>query len=270
MILDLEGIQADSLIDMLKASFTLENWDSIIVIADKLYDNIENIYYMNQKEHKKISTFFLKRSIVYYFGFSMCLKGIALQKKGNSIMSRKCIEKYADLSWIKDMDTEGLKEVEYYRKIAVANSYVIDLNEGKRDVLQDYVTFIRENEDELLPGLLHILESAIRYDYTIDSILDEFEEKIDNNVEYYEKYTNIRYLIDYIYLLGKYYSEKGNHENAIKYTLRTLSLSVRLKDDTGFRKSAALYEFLREYTTPVHQHAYKNIMINILREGVKQ
>lgn len=55
------------------------------------------------------------------------MKGIAYQKLGNLAESRKCIGLYSDLSWIKDMDQEAATEVEYYRNIAIANTFVIDL-----------------------------------------------------------------------------------------------------------------------------------------------
>lgn len=137
-------------------------------------------------------------------------------------------------------------------------------------MLQDYVKFIRENEEELLPGLIHNLESAIKYNYSIDSILAEFEERIEVEAEYYETNRNRRYYIDFTYLLGEHYANNGYSEIAINNTLKALTSSVKLQDDTGFRKSTALYELLREHTTPIQQHEYKNIMLNIIREGVKQ
>ncbi|HEY4430828.1 MAG TPA: hypothetical protein VGN87_07285 [Paenibacillus sp.] len=44
MKLDLDGLNADSLTCMLKASFSLENWDVMIEIADKLIIQIALLY----------------------------------------------------------------------------------------------------------------------------------------------------------------------------------------------------------------------------------
>ncbi|WP_419885961.1 DNA-binding protein [Paenibacillus sp. B-A-8] len=267
MELDLNGINADSLVQMLKASFTLENWDGILQIADKLYSEINHFYSINQREStdgQKESDFGLKRSIVYYFGFSMCLKGIALEKMGRYDEARVCISKYEELGWINDMDAGGWAEVEYYSEIARANRYVIDLNEGNTEVLPDYLVFLRHNNEELLPGMTHILESAIKHEYNVDEVLIEFKEQIESMEEYYETNRNIRYYLDFIYLKAKYYSLNGNIYDAINMLSYAMASSVKFKDDTGFRKSAALFEKLRNQTTPEQLDKYLGLMEQIL------
>ncbi|WP_159067686.1 DNA-binding protein, partial [Paenibacillus ihuae] len=240
MELDLNGINVDSLVQMLKASFTLDNWDGILQIADRLYTEINTIHNSNQQElphGQKVSSPQLKRSIVYYFGYSMCLKGIALEKLGRYNEARDCVRMYEDLSWIHGKDEEGCAEVEYYREIAKANQYIIELREGNISVLPDYLVYLRQNEEEVLPGVLYILDSAIKHGYKVDHVLDEFRDQIAVMSEYYETKRNIRYYIDYIYLTARYYSMKGNMLDAINTLLRSLETSVKLRDDTGFRKS---------------------------------
>lgn len=270
MKLDLEGIQADSLVGMLKASYTLENWEGIVLIADKLYLEINNIYETNEVSHapvKNHNVLGLNRSIVYYFGYSMCLKGIALRKQGNNSESRACIKKYAELGWINAIHEEDLQEVEYYKSIAKANTYVIDLLEGRIVVLDEYIDFLRNNKDEMLPGLIHVLESSIKYNFSVDSILAEFQDVIDSMSEYYKTKRNIRYYNDYIYLLGKYYSKRENKVDALNTVLNALTSSVNLKDDIGFKKAVALFEVLREYATLIQLEQYKNIMITIIEKN---
>jgi hypothetical protein len=252
---------------MLKASFTLENWDGILLIADRLYDEIGAMYNANQRERaagQKITSFNLQRSVVYYFGYSMCLKGIAMQKQGRYSEARATINKYSDLRWIEGMDEAGRAEVEYYRETATANRYVIDLNEGITSILPDYIDFLRNNEQELVPGLVHVLESAIKYNYNVEGILAEFQEKISAMEEYYETQRNVRYYSDYIYLKARYYSINGKTYDALNTLLQSLASSVRLKDDTGFRKSVALFEILRDESTSSQREEYKLVMQQIL------
>lgn len=178
-MLELDGIDADSLVDMLKMSFSWENWSTVIEISDKLFEVIAITYEMSQYNTKTPQKLKLKRNIVYYFGYSLLMKGVAYQKMKQYSESKKCINQYRDLNWIKKLDEDGVAEVEYYRNMARANGYVIDLLEGKVEVLQEYVHFLLSlDKEELLNGLLTVLESAIKYNYTVDWVLDLFKDQI--------------------------------------------------------------------------------------------
>ncbi|WP_151736953.1 DNA-binding protein [Paenibacillus tengchongensis] len=267
MELDLNGINADSLVQMLRASFTLENWDGILQIADRLLCEVNRFYSIIQYEHangQRVSTFGLNRSIVYYFGYSMCLKGIALEKLGRYVEARECISRYGELGWIKDIDEDSHAEVEYYREIARANQYVIELKEGNTAILPDYLALLRHNDEEVLPGIIYILESAIKHEYNVDDILNEFKDRIMAMDQQNETKRNIRYYIDYIYLVAKYFSLNGKIYEAIDNLLLALSTSVRMKDDTGFRKSAALFEKLRNQATSGQRDKYLGLMQEII------
>ncbi|KGE17092.1 hypothetical protein PWYN_20785 [Paenibacillus wynnii] len=136
--------------------------------------------------------------------------------------------------------------------------------EGKMDVLTDYLKFLQSNEEELLPGMLTILESAISHKYSIDSIQTDFENQLTAMGKYYETERNVRYFIDYIYLLAKYYSINGKYYDSINIILQSLTSCIRLEDDTGFRKSVVLFESLREHTNSDQLAEYQAIMLKIL------
>ncbi|WP_052380745.1 hypothetical protein [Paenibacillus camerounensis] len=267
MELDLNGFNADSLVQMLKASFTLENWDSMLIIADRLYTEVNTFYKMNQQERigeKRVSCFGLTRNIVYYFGYSMCLKGIAFEKLGRYNEARECIAIYKDLGWIRGIDADGQEEVNYYREIAKGNQYIIELNEGNVSVLPDYLAFLRNTREEMMPGVLYILDSAIKYRFSVDHVLEEFSEQITAMAEYYEIQRNIRYYIDYSYLKARYFSINDKVDDALIIIVQSLATSVKLKDDRGFKKLAALFETLRGQATSEQLDKYLGIMKSIL------
>ncbi|OZQ68246.1 hypothetical protein CA600_06835 [Paenibacillus sp. VTT E-133280] len=261
MKLDLDGLNADSLTCMLKASFSLENWDAMIEVADKLITQIAIIYETSSDTMREQN---LKRSVPYYFGFSLCSKGIALQKLGKYSEARMCILEYSKLDWIKGLDEEGHNEVNYYRNIAKANAYVLDLLEGETGILEEYVEFIRNSaEEELLPGLITILESSIKYNYSVDWILREFEINA-NDIGARGTQESIRYFVDYKFLLAMYHYKQKNMCKAINTILETLLLSITLKDDTGFKKAAALFEILRDKANQSQLQVHHNIMKTII------
>ncbi|MGM1023568.1 MAG: DNA-binding protein [Bacillota bacterium] len=235
----------DSLADMLRAAYSIEEWQTMIYVADKLYSTIRERYDRNQYEQaqgKPESGTNLKRSIAFYFGFSMTAKGIALQKLGKQAEARDCVEKYAELGWIKGLDSEGDKDVIHFKNIAKANTYVLDLLDGNFDVLPEYVQFIHGcEEEELLPGIITILEAALAHNKNVDWALAEFESDLNALDGEYETDVNIRYYIDHLYLLALYNCRNGNFFNALNIATRGLRISDRLRDDTGYKKLNALF-----------------------------
>lgn len=142
--------------------------------------------------------------------------------------------------------------------------------EGKVDVLSDYIEFIRKNDkEELLAGLITVLESSIKYNYSIDWVLDEFKEQV-KELSSKERREDVRYYIDYMYLHTIYLYKRGKVFDTINLTLDILILCDKFDDGAGFRKAIAFYELLRCYASVSQQEIHQNIMKNILeREFLK-
>ncbi|QNR65255.1 DNA-binding protein [Paenibacillus peoriae] len=260
--------------DMLQAEFSLEDWNAMVHIADKLYQSIKEFYEENQlrqaKGQPQIDTKRFKRSIAFYFGYAMVAKGIALQKMGDYAAARDCIEKYAELGWLYGLDDEGKEDVAHFRMIAHANRYVIDLLEGKMDTLPEYVQFIHNAEDEeLLPGIITILESALKNNQNVDWALKEFESTLDSLDGNYETDANIRYYIDHLYLMSLYHFNNGNIYDALNISLKGLRMSDKLKDDTGFKKINALFISFSEHATKEQLNEYNVLNKTILERVLK-
>ncbi|MBE3650715.1 nucleoside triphosphate pyrophosphohydrolase family protein [Paenibacillus polymyxa] len=262
------------LTDMLQAEFSLEDWEAMVHIADKLYTSIRGLYEENQhrqaKGQQQIDTKKLKRSIVFYFGYAMVMKGIALQKTGDYAAARDCIEKYTELGWIYGLDKEGQSDVAHFRMLARANTYVVDLLEGKMDTLPEYVQFIHQSEEEeLLPGIITILEAAIKYDYNVDWALKEFQPTLDSLDGNYETDANIRYYIDHLYLMALYNLKNANYSNALNISLKALGMSDKLKDDTGYKKINALFVSFSVHATKDQLEEYNVLNNKILGRVLK-
>lgn len=270
----LESINnVDSLADMLRATYSIEEWDTMIHVADRLYSSIQKLYEEGQlrqgKGQSNIKTN-LKRTIAYYFGFSMTAKGVALQKMGDYAAARNCIKRYAELGWIYGLDKKGQEEVAYYKMLARANTYVLDLLEGKTDTLSEYVQFIHQSEvEELLPGIITILESALVHNYNIDWVLEEFKSDLDALDGEYETDVNKRYYIDHLYYMALYFFKNGNIHHALNIAIKGLRMSDKLRDNTGFKKLNALFISFRIHATKEQQEKYDGLNKNILGRVLK-
>ncbi|URJ45461.1 DNA-binding protein [Paenibacillus polymyxa] len=259
---------------LLQAEFSLDGWDAMVHIADKLHYLIKELYEEDQlrqaKEQPRVETKDLKRSIAFYFGYSMVMKGIALQKMGDYAAARDCIEKYSELGWISGLDDEGKEDVAHFKMIAAANTYVLDLLEGNMETLSEYVQFIHNaEEEELLPGIITILESALKHNCNVDWALKEFETQLNALDGEYETEANIRYYIDHLYLLALYNLKSGEYFNALNIALKGLRMSDKLNDDTGYKKLNALFVSFNVHATKDQLEAYNALNNKILRRVLK-
>ncbi|MBP1312424.1 MULTISPECIES: DNA-binding protein [Paenibacillus] len=271
----LESISDINLLyEMLQAEFSLDGWDAMVHIADKLHHSINAFYEEDQlrqaKGQPRIDTKRLKRSVAFYFGYSMVAKGIALQKMGDYSAARDCIEKYSELGWISGLDDEGKEDVTHFRMIANANTYVLNLLEGNMETLPEYVQFIHNaEEEELLPGIITILESALKHNCNVDWALKEFEPNLDALDGEYETEANIRYYIDHLYLMSLYHFTNGNIYNALNISLKGLRMSDKLKDDTGYKKINALFVSFSVHATKEQLNEYNVLNKTILERVLK-
>ncbi|MEF2966299.1 hypothetical protein V3851_10695 [Paenibacillus sp. M1] len=258
--LHLDNLKIDSLVDLLKASFALEDWDKMIEIANKLYLSARDFEQERQMKDKP------ERHLVYYFGFSQLAKGIALQNKGDYKKSKALIEKYSDLSWLDDGSKEAKEEIDFFKMFAKANMYAVNVLEGNLEYLEPYIQFLRESRiDELMPGLLNIIEAAMRYNFDVSEILESFESEINTAIEYYKKKQSL-YLMKVFYRLSLYHFARKDYDVAIDITLQALALSNILKDTTAFKKFSTLFESFRKHTSEDQQKQYTLFMTNTLKE----
>ncbi|MFB5675160.1 hypothetical protein ACE3NQ_11520 [Paenibacillus terreus] len=269
----LEDLRIDSLVDLLKAAYSLEDWGRMIEIADKLLLSAEMVY---SKQKKSIDSgkryIYLdgKRHIVYYFGFSKLMKGTAFEKMGRYAEAQECIKFYTDLSWLDDGTEEAEKEINIFKMFAKGNSLTVSLLDGKQEYLAPYVQYIEESRiEELLPGLETILKSGIDHGFSANGVLDRFKNDIEKAIEICSKKGEAIYVAKFYYKLSIYYFKTGQYEAALHNTLKALEASGNFNDVIVFRKSVALFESLRGYAGVDQQQRYVALMSNILKEELE-
>jgi tetratricopeptide (TPR) repeat protein len=272
--LHLDGLKIDSLVDLLRASFFLEEWKRMLEISDKLLLSANKIY-SRQKDSLKAGKRYAyddrERHIVYYFGFSYMSKGIALHKMERFEESKEYIKKYVDLSWLDDGSKKAKEEIDFFKLFARGNSYIVCLLEGNLEVLDSYVQFLKESRpEELFPGLITILEAALKHDFNVDKILQSFKADVLDTIYYYESQNRkTRYLTIYYYMLSLYKIKTRHYQDAIYNILQALVASDSFKDIVTFKKSVALFEAYRDYASDEQKERYKLKMNDLLKEELR-
>ncbi|MNW27597.1 hypothetical protein D3C74_43990 [compost metagenome] len=268
--LHLDGMMIDSLIDLLRASFFLEEWDRMIEISDKVLVSSTKLYNEQKNTLDNGGKYIYGnrgRHLIYYFGFGYMSKGIALYKKEKYNESRDCISQYSNLTWLNDGSEDAKEEIYLFKLFAKGNGFTVDLMEGK-DVLDNYVAFLKESRpEELLPGLINILEASLKNGNNIDQLLEDFKTNTADVILYYEKQQRkTRYLTNYFYLLSLYRIKMGNYQDAVHNILLATVASDSFKDMIAFKKCVALFDIYRNYATDEQLNMYSSRMLLILKE----
>jgi tetratricopeptide (TPR) repeat protein len=258
----LKSLKPDVVVEMLEMAYRLENWDKMIETADILYDCVQCVYQERQYQKAKelpLLLLELEHPLVYYYGYSHLMRGIAHQERGQYVESRACIEKYAELGWLEDLGEEGLEVVEEFRFLAQANGYALDLISGRVEVLEAYAEFLRENPEEVLPGLDTIVRAALLHGLSVDDLIHMFAEQ---TAEFgtYEDADNIAHYYRYCYHMAIYHKRSGRQREALEHALQSLRLAHQSGNDGHFKRSMTLFELLREEATEEQSMQYQEIL----------
>ncbi|ULO07695.1 DNA-binding protein [Paenibacillus sp. 19GGS1-52] len=259
----LKSLKPDIMVEMLENAFLLENWDKILNTSDILFSYAQCIYEERQDLKSKglplplaVETL---HPLVYYYGFSHLMCGFAHQKQGHYDQAREYIIKYADLGWFDDLGEEGLQLVEEFRFLAKTNLYTLDILAGKTDQLEEYVLFLQDYPEELLPGQDTVLQAVLRYDMNLYELLHAFAQQFTEFGESNDG-ANISYYYNYCYYLAVYHKRAGRHAEALECILQCIILAHKSHNNGDFRNCMALFQSLRDRATEVQIRQYQEVL----------
>jgi hypothetical protein len=257
----------DKCVELLHLRFSQHAWEEISTISD---NSVEKMYNEAQEASLKNFPYLFKaaRPLVFYYGFGYLAKGTALQKLGLYDQAREYILKYSELGWFAGLDKNGLEEVERFKFFAKANLYTNDLLSGELSVLPEYVQFLEDNPEELLPGLVTIMETASLHSVNVDELLERFSEKIEDfgNLE---DATNRTHYFRFLYHRAIYYAKHQRYQDSVQLILLFLT-SYNMINDADFRKFVVLFEVYRKYASNEQTEQYQNLCKELLKheEGI--
>ncbi|MFM9280814.1 DNA-binding protein [Paenibacillus jiagnxiensis] len=258
----------DGLVKLLRMAYSLGNWPELIDIADHLHVTVCGKYEeqcLNLKEQGQgILPIHKERPLVYYYGFSLLMKGIAFRKERKYEEERCCIRQYSDLGWFQNLGEDGTQEVQRFNFLARANSFGLDLLEGKLEALPKYVQFLIDNPQEIAPGLVNILEAALLHNFDLNDEIDALIEDFNPNTTeldplIFSRYTRI------MYLLIIYRFRNKDYRRGLAYTLHALDKFIHLNDMSGFKRCVAMFEMFRSYASTGQIKEYQNMLSCIVQ-----
>ncbi|MGX1829899.1 DNA-binding protein [Paenibacillus taichungensis] len=247
----LKSLKPDIIVEMLDMAYAFENWSKVMERADMLYQCVQCIHEERQ-EHRTMGLplpyVHTERPLIYYQGLSLQMRGVAHQKMGQVDQARTCIEQYAELGWMEELDEVGRQVVQEFRHRAQVSRYVLEIKEGHAELLEEYVNFLLEHPEECIEGLRTIVEAAVRYRWQIDRVLHMITRQVQSTGREIDSSNNDD-MYHYCYQRALYEQCMGRQKKAVEFILQALRLADELEMNRYFKKCAALLESLREDAT---------------------
>ncbi|MGM1047301.1 MAG: hypothetical protein ACQEXX_14270 [Bacillota bacterium] len=260
--ISIEPIEIDSLVSMIKMAYSFENWERVISLSTTLLDSVKDIR-LEQSQLIKTNKR-LNRHISYYFGYSYLMKGLAHQKLKQYSKSIECVSYYADLSWLDDKTESAKIVIEDFHFFSRANSLTLEILTGNKYKMSEYIDYLENNSDQVLSGLITILESAIVHHFNIDNEISLLMRHVRDYSFYKEQVIASKYLsLQYMLALYNYLNKKYSY--ALDYTIHSLVASDKLNNDKYFKKSVALFEILKTHASVPQLTEYSNILNKIFK-----
>ncbi|PWW37929.1 MULTISPECIES: DNA-binding protein [Paenibacillus] len=250
----LKSLKPDIIVEMLDMAVAFENWNKVMERADMLYQCVQSIHEERQEYQSKgmpAPHIHIERPLVYYYGFSHLMRGMAHQKMGKVDQARACIDQYEELGLmeeLEELDEAGVQVVQEFRYKAQVNRYALEIDAGHAELLEEYVNFLVEHPDEWLAGLKVITEAAVRHRWQIDRVLHMFANQVQGVGRGMDSSNNDD-MYRYCYQRALYEQWMGRPQEAVEFILQAIRLADRLGMDRYFIRCTALLESLREEAT---------------------
>lgn len=258
--------ELDGFEKLLMMAYSLKNWEEVVEIADQMFKAVhETLGDLRTGYDLGMSRTLprTKRSLVYYYGYSLMIKGMALRRLGRVEEERVCIQHYQDLGWLVALVSEGQKDADELRILAEGNRYALDILQNQWHILPQYVRYMEANPQETVPVIRTILEAAIKHEYNVDAVLIRFEDHL-HQIDLMDTSLKMSQYTTVLNLLMLYYFHNENYGRAIDYTLHTLELFIRYNESIGFRKCVAFMESFRTHASPVQLERYAYLLTSLL------
>lgn len=258
--------ELDGFEKLLMMAYSLKNWEEVVEIADQMFKAVhETLGDLRTGYDLGMSRTLprTKRSLVYYYGYSLMIKGMALRRLGRVEEERVCIRHYQDLGWLVELVSEGQKDAEELKILAEGNQFALDILQNQWHILPQYVRYMEANPQETVPVIRTILEAAIKHEYNVDAVLIRFEDHL-HQIDLMDTSLKMSQYTTVLNLLMLYYFRNENYGRAIDYTLHTLELFIRYNESIGFRKCVAFMESFRAHASSVQLERYAQLLTSLL------
>ncbi|MNO26021.1 hypothetical protein D3C76_158680 [compost metagenome] len=243
-----EAHQLDALKQLLHVYYSLHHWEKADELAQELLRLATIQYHLRIRSvHRDKSCETLDRPLYFYILYAQLMRSCTYEERGDYKTALELVPLYTDGSWIQEEGEEVDRIVTQFQEWGTANTFLYRLMDGQREVLDEYVDYISKQESEIFIALFKIVQTANRYHWDVDHILERFSAYVP-----YQTYSSIfgdynKQIIDANHAqfrseLATYYLARrrfGSKEIA----MRSVDLSAEVDNDRNVIKGTISVDF---------------------------
>lgn len=268
--------QLSALQALVNVYLSLHDWDKVDALASRMGSKAALQY---RHEHRKTARRTAQkqpaRPLCFYILYSNLLRAAACEERGDYEQALHYVSLYSEMGWVKESSEEVLRIKEQFREWAEANTYLYRLMSGQTEVLADYVEFIAVRENEILPGLIKIMQAANRFHFNADEIIErlqpqlEIKEQKSSLGKFNSQVTADKFLMLH-YEMAVYYLTAQRYDIGITYLFQCLESSVRINSDSSIVQCVGLFEQYRHLASEEDRERYKILISEVLGVNEKK
>ncbi|MNO65339.1 hypothetical protein D3C76_560930 [compost metagenome] len=266
--------QLDALKDLANTYRALNRWDKVEKIVERL-EHKAKVFYFSERDLREAFSKKPNRPLFFYLAYSYLLRGNICDLQGDSEQALHYIQRYADLSWVKENDQETLHWKNLFEEWSYANFLLTRLSSGDASMLSEYVAYIEPKKDEIVLSLLNIMEAANRFEINVEDILQRFEGEIASVTRksaalgVYTQQMITDSISRLLNELSSYYLHKDEYSEGFKYLLESLEISSNINNKACIIKCVGLFELYREHASIEINSAYKKLISEVYEDEKK-
>jgi len=154
------------------------------------------------------------------------------------------------MSWVRETDEHSLYWINKFQDWAKANVFVIELLQGNFNVLDDYIDYMKTQNEEMLTALLNITKAANCYNHNIDHVIQNYGPQI-NQLLYQQQESSIykdqaaydRY-VNLLFELSKYYLQRGIHSHVKEYLQNAITQALAINNRNTYTELCKIVQEL--------------------------
>ncbi|ANS76051.1 hypothetical protein AWM70_16900 [Paenibacillus yonginensis] len=267
--------QLDALKILIDTYSSLHRYDKVEELAVEMEMKAELYYKIKHKKiHSNESYREPSMALFGYILYSYLMRGVVCEYHGDFKQAEYYATKYDNPKWVMEKDEASLNAMQKFHFWATANKYQYKMMSGDEKYIPIFVNYIAEAEEEILPGLFRVIDSANKYNWNVDYLLERFNALVETNFLNKAPITYNKQVLDneFAYFLTNisvYHLNKRRYSKGLSWLFKSLTYSIKINNNDSVIRSMCLYERFRHHASPKEQQIYKNIIKEVQKQNEK-